>query len=278
LKAKVSYDKELAVVTKLEATGVVVKRKAPELVEVSELNPGISPCFTNDGLTVCWERTGVLWTAHRPDAESYFADKKELFAGRHPTMTSDGLEMIFLSMGDKGEGLCVAKRESTQQSFKRAVAIPELADQPQPKNPSLTPNGLNLYFNRSGNEIVVCVRETKDAPWSKPKPVPVAGKVSGFLDWPYVGDDGLTMYCCNEGAGQLSRSVGNLMVWFRTSATEPFATQKAIEPKGLPTLIGRSPRYVAATHELFFTRAVVENGKPHWSGIWVIRNFVPPEK
>jgi hypothetical protein len=215
-------------------------------------------------------------TAHRPDADSYFSEKKELFAGRHPTMTSDGLEMVFLGTGDRGESLYVAKRENAQQSFKRAIAISELADQPQPKNPSLTPNGLTLYFNRSGNEIVACVRETKDVPWSKPKPVSVQGKVSGFLDWPYVSDDGLTMYCCNEGAGHLGRGAGNLMAWSRPSVTEPFVASKTIEATGLPTLIGRSPRYVVATHELFFTRATVENGKPHWSGIWVIRNFVPP--
>ena len=115
LKAKVSYDKDLVVVTKLEATGVVVKRKALELVEVSELNPGISPCFTNDGLTVCWERTGVIWTAHRPDAESYFSEKKELFAGRHPTMTSDGLEMIFWGREIKVKG-CAWRRGRTPNS------------------------------------------------------------------------------------------------------------------------------------------------------------------
>jgi hypothetical protein len=52
LKAKVSYDKELAVVSKIEATGVVVKRKAPELVEVSELNDEANndhPWLSEDG-------------------------------------------------------------------------------------------------------------------------------------------------------------------------------------------------------------------------------------
>ena len=85
------------------------------------------------------------------------------------------------------------------------------------------------------------------------------------------------MYCCNEGAGQLSRRRREPDGVVSHFSDRTFCDPKTIEPKGLPTLIGRSPRYVAATHELFFTRAVVENGKPHWNGIWVIRNFVPPE-
>ena len=38
LKGKVSYDKDLAIVTKIEAKGTPVATKQPELVQVSELN------------------------------------------------------------------------------------------------------------------------------------------------------------------------------------------------------------------------------------------------
>lgn len=252
---------------------------APELIEVRELNPGSYPWLSEDGLTVHWERSDMIWTATRADAQSYFADKKEILPGRQPTLTADGLQIVFLGRGGDGksESLFVAKRENLRQPFRRGIAVRELADQPEPKSPSLSPDGLTLWFSRGGTEIVACVRKDKASPWSKPKPLPVVNSgISGFLYWPYLDEGGLTMYCANAGGGALLRGGGNLMVFSRATASKPFAAPRAIEVDGLPPLVGRSPRYVAATRELFFTRAVPENGKPNWIGIWVVKNFTPP--
>lgn len=282
LKAKVSYDKELAIVTKIEATGVVVKRKPPELVEVSELNPGMYPWLSEDGLTVFWERNFAIWTAHRANVESYFSEKKELFPGRQPTLTADGLEMIFLGTGrtgGRGERFSVAKRENVQQPFNRAREIAELADEEGSRNMSLSPDGLSVYFNSSGGggDLVVSVRKTKDSPWSKPRIVPIA---KGFslppLGWPYVCNDLLTLYCCNQEEGYLKRNSGNLWVLSRSSRAQPFTKPILIEVEGLPKLVGRSPRFVPGTNELFFTKMMLQHGKPQPAGIWVIRNFAPP--
>jgi hypothetical protein len=278
LQAKVTFDKDLAVVTRIEATGVVVKQKPPELVEVAELNPGSYPWLTEDGLTVFWEIDGVIWTARRTDAESYFAEKKQLFTGRHPALTADGLEMVFLgtgASGGRGEVINVATREDAQQPFTRGRRIAELAGEEEPKNLFLSPDGLSLYFN-TGGEMVVCVRKTKGSPWSKPKQVAVQGKnISGIPTWPYISDGGLTMYCCVQGGGQSQANTGNMLVLSRSSVTQPFGKPSTIEVEGTPPLYGRSPRYVAATKELFFTRAFPKGKKTTWS-IWVIRNFVTP--
>ena len=281
LQAKVTFDKDLAVVTKIEATGVVVKRKPPELVEVAELNPGSYPWLNEDGLTVFWEIDGVIWTAHRADAESYFSEKKQLFTGRHPALTGDGLEMVFLgtgASGGRGEVINVATREDAQQPFTRGRRIAELAGEEEPKNLSLSPDGLSLYFNRgSGGELVVSTRKSKDSSWTKPKPVSVQSRgISGTLGWVCVPGDGLTMYCCAQGAGQLQANTGNLLVLFRASAAQPFGKPSTIEVEGTPPLYGRSPRYVEATKELFFTRALPKGKKATSWSIWVIRNFVPP--
>jgi hypothetical protein len=136
LKAKVSYDKDLAVVTKLEATGVVVKRKAPELVQVSELNDEEDnewPSLTEDGLTVYWARNrSTIWTAHRDDPQSLFTDKKQqLFPGQMPTISSDGLELIFAGErtdGQKGVSLHVTTRSAHDKAFHRPTEIRELGE------------------------------------------------------------------------------------------------------------------------------------------------------
>lgn len=129
---------------------------------------------------------------------------------------------MFLGGGEgKSELLYVAKRENLRQPFRRGTAIRELANQPGPKNPSLSPDA-------------------------------------------------------SEGAGQLIRGGGNLMVWSRRAATTPFGAPQNIEIDGIPPLLGRCPRYVAATRELFFSRAAPEDGKPNWLGIWVVKNFTPP--
>ena len=66
------------------------------------------------------------------------------------------------------------------------------------------------------------------------------------------------------------------MVWTRKSLDEPFAEYRYIEWADIDPLVGRSPRYVSATNELFFTRlmGLDENGKKRW-GIWAVRNVTP---
>lgn len=114
LKAKVSYDKDLAVVTKIEATGTATVIKPSELIEVSELNDDGAndhPWVAEDGLTIYWDRSkyngradpkGSIWTAHREKAGSPFDNKRSLFSGKCPTLSSDGLEMILV--GDRADG------------------------------------------------------------------------------------------------------------------------------------------------------------------------------
>jgi hypothetical protein len=118
-KATVSYETELSIITKIEATGAAAGAagKAPELVEVSKLNEegrNEWPSLTKDGLTIYWTRNGsVIWTAHPDDSQSFFTDKKQLFKGRMPSISSDGLEMILASDradGQQGDSLHVTTK------------------------------------------------------------------------------------------------------------------------------------------------------------------------
>jgi hypothetical protein len=292
LKAKVSYDRELAIVTKIAATGTASERKSPELVEASELSPGWYPWVSEDGLTVYWERERTIWTASRKDAQSYFESQKPLFKGRCPTISSDGLEMVFLwerTLNDGEVSLYVTTREAADIPWKRAVEIPELHDAKFPAYPCLSDDGLTLYFSsrlfhikskeaRGGwwkGELMYTTRKNRNSPWSPPKPLPVSRHTDGCITYPHVVSGGLTMFCvnCREAPGGF---VGQLMQYSRASVNEPFVQGKLIDLKNLPQLSVATPRYIAATNELFVTRRPLPQDPVKTMGIWIIRNFVSP--
>lgn len=264
-KATVEFQRELAIVTKITATGQALGK--PKLVELTELS-GMYPSLTEDGLTVVWEEKTTIWTAHRADFDSYFTAKKKLFDGRHPALSSDGLEIVFLMSprGTEPRTLHSATRDNIDGPFKRAEELRTLRKEPDPKNPFLTADGLALYFNRSpentNNEIVVSTRRTRQDSWGAPVRLAIDNdSVQGILTFPCLTPDGLTMFCTNEGSPNLKG--GRPMVWTRAGAAEPFGNPKYVQIDGLPPLVGRSPRYVPATNELFLTS----------SGIVVVKNF-----
>jgi hypothetical protein len=116
-------------VVRLVVALVDVRRALGDLHDMDIGDPAFAASH-DPGLTVYWERNFAIWTAHRANVESYFSEKKELFPGRQPTLTADGLEVIFLGTGPtggRGERFSVAKREDVQQPFNRAHEIAELA-------------------------------------------------------------------------------------------------------------------------------------------------------
>jgi hypothetical protein len=279
LKAKVSYDKDLAVVTKLEATGVATKRKAPELVELSELNDEANNAhawLSEDGLTIYWDRTlgrkGTIWTAHREKPESPFGDKKSLFSGMCPTVSSGGLEMILV--GDRtdeeaGMSLHVATRESLDKPFSRPKEIASL----HAWSPCLSADGLTLYFCSRSFQSKTCyfTRRDKESPWSKAKVYDPPGFEDSNVSLSFITPDGLTLF----GSSQKP----SLVMLSRTSIKRPFQKPMQIEVNNRP-LFGNWPRYVSATQELFFWRIPLKDGR--WDktrpvGIWVIKNFTLPD-
>jgi len=283
-KVKLSYHDELEIVLKIDVGKHEPKpvAGAAELVEIAELLAGPNASFpwvSPDGLTIYWEgwhpEGAFTWMAHRDDAESFFKDKQQLFKGRHPTVTADGLEMLLLVDGV----LHTTARVSLDLPFKRPSLIRELKDQPQVKNPCISADGLKLYFNRhsgdSGSEFVVATRRSRDSKWTNPKHVPIQKDgLEGNLTWLSLSNDRYTLLCSHEETARIANGEATLMVWTRGTEEEAFSNYQYIKFPGMDALIGRSPRYVAATNELFFTRLVGEDqaGNKRW-GIWVVKNF-----
>lgn len=306
LKAKVAYDKDLAVVTKIEATGEAVQPgKRPELLAVSELNvegENAISCLSPDGLTVYWtqwseSKKSTVWTAHRDDPQSLFADKKELLQGGMAAVSSDGLEMIFASErsdGQKGSSLHLTTRSAPDKPFIRPTEISEFAKL-FAGAPCLSSDGLTLYFNvRSAPDdyhtatIVVSTRKDKSSAWSTPKPVPELTIDDGTLQNPLVTPDGLNLLGSQNLGPDDKGKKGNLLLWSRPALGRPFVRSGVIDPENLPPLVGATPKFVPATSELFFTRYSSEEKKRtgKWAqahperasqtvtrrSIWVVKN------
>jgi len=271
-RVTLSYHEDLEIVLKINMQND--PRQSLELLEVSELSvdgDARYPWLSQDGLTIYWEpKFGSIWVARRKNAASFFEDKRELFSGRHPTLSADELNMVCLVDG----GLYSTSRPSLEETFARPRLIRELKDEPNVKNPCLSPDGLKLYFNRQsasdGVEIVASQRSSLDARWSAPKSVSIrSDRVDGSMTWVFVSGDSDKLFCSSQG-GRPGPN-GNLMLWQRSNASQPFRDFSYIQIPGTERLVGRSPRYVAATNELFFTRPMEDK---KWT-IWVIKNFDP---
>lgn len=283
LKASIEYDKGLEIVTRIVATGNALG--APELLEVSELNPGTFPWLSDDGLTIYWRGEDGIYTATRSNPNALFANKRLLLTlsagGGMPTLSQDGLYMVLWIEGVFHS----TTRPSVEEPFERPRQIREFLDQDRPWNPCLSPDGLTIYFNRrrlepDGSrpyEFAFSKRSSRNEPWSKPEPLPIQRDgIEGNLQKLYVTADGCSLYCTHL-ARENKFEKGNLMVWWRATTKEPFAEHRYIEIKGLPPLAGECPRYVLATNELFFERSYPkDSGKK--AGIWVVKNFVPPTR
>lgn len=228
--AKIDYETNLEIVTKIEVTGEA-QPAPPALVELAELNSGtftVDPWISPDGLTIYWTIDGTIWTAKRNDATALFENKRRLLKGRHATVTADGLCMVLLgprSDGRPGESLYESERSSVDDTLSRPREIRELQDEPSPKSPCLSPDGLTLYFNRSRNEgaeFAYATRNSLNEPWSHARLLPVdAGDIDGHLTWAFVMNDGLTMLCSAEGLKDAGET-GSLLMLSRKSKVAPF--------------------------------------------------------
>ena len=83
------------------------------------------------------------------------------------------------------------------------------------------------------------------------------------LTWPMLSDDGVTLFFCHGGDAAPE-------VWWATRVDRnvPFAEYHPAMIDG-KVLIGRAPRYVSATDELYIT---VKSQQTGWD-LYVVRDF-----
>jgi|GEM_PF-1111580 len=274
-QVKLTYDANLQLVTRIQLLpedGNAASPNAPRMIEATELggkNPSY-PSVTADGRTLFWEDEGMIWTAQRENSDSLFQDRKQLLRGRHPAISGDGKYLVFLaprSDGQKGESLFSAIRQSTG-GLTRPVELQEFRQLTDVKCPILSGDGKTLHFVVNG-ELLSSTRRTSRGPWSDPKPLseehPALKDVE--MMWPFVSPDGLHILC-TDTTRKPNESKPNLVVWSRSDPHATFERAGYLVAEGLPDLVGRSPRYLPSTRELFLTRY-----SPGRASIWIIQNF-----
>jgi hypothetical protein len=292
-KVTIAYHEGLEIVLKIEASG-----RKPQIFDLSEINtdgfewhPWLSP----DGLTIHWdanvagEKDKWIWTAKRKNSDSMFDGKKRIMKGRWPTLTPDGLQLFLLRPTPSGkrtpkgrpvETLHMATRATLDDSFQRPREISQLALSGGKVllDPSLSFDGLTLYFVLKNIDTFVLhsTRRTAfNAPWQTPKPLKIDLKAisEGIVSSPFVTSDSMFLLCSHELRKGYRWGTGGILVWRRSSATASFADPIYLKVPGIIDLYGVSPRYVAATNELFFV-STRPNNDNDWD-LWLIKNFDP---
>lgn len=274
-KVSVTYNKDLDVITAIQATGDV---QTSEFVTIAELD-GSFPTLTQDGRMVFYESRGssepMITSATRDNSDRPFENVEQLFPGRHPAISGDGLELIFLHLpaGKKTRTLHVATRKSLKEPFGRLLEIRELSHFAYPRGAFLAEDALTLCFRSSeeDGQIVQAIRKTRTSPWSKPQPLltpDVERKLGGMLTWPALSNDGLALLATLE-KGNSYEKTSNLYVLTRSDPSQPFSQATPIENDALPPLV-RSPRFVESTKELFISG--VPNTEPQFA-IGVVKGF-----
>ena len=284
----------------LSAQSANASPSTSRLEPITELNTPHSDSFawvSPDGLRIYFTRQAEpnekpqTYRATRTSTDAPFRPAEYLSSMRHAVMSGDELYMIGID-GDRSEvKLHHARRSSVNSDFAPTSVIDELADQANPKSPWLGSNGLNLVFQRkdsvggypgkvasddatSQTEFVLCRRPSIDSKWSEPRRLPLLDDplYSDALTWPSLSDDGLTLFFCN-GGGRFPE----VMYATRSHRQSAFGSPRKVAIDGKP-LLGRAPRYVEATRELFVTRYSDASGQSENWDLWVVKDFVPDRR
>lgn len=293
---KVAYDDGLEI-----ATSIVVgeddggDQGPTETINLDELNSPNSDtavCPSRNGLEVFWTVSKGdgnstefnIWTARRKNSDSLFTDKKQLFSGHSPVLSSDGLELYFRNAD--GDGIKLAVRKSFDDDFTRPLPVPSLTFPGQDPAPRwLTEDGLTLYLDMKSSggphqTWEVNRTNTKDT-WKKPKLVKAEfSRMPKDFRFTQVcaSADNLHLYCVVDFPPRGIR-IGILS---RTKVGGPFTEWNEIpllNPQGqYPVCL--KPVFVPETNELFLVSrqffndpAMAEKQK---MDLWVIKNFRSP--
>lgn len=180
----------------------------------------------------------------------------------HPTLSADGLCLVFFSEGDGEEyGLFECRRQSTTDPFGPRVHLSNhlVPDANLNMTPTLSPDGLHLIFasHTDCTNLYQTHRATRDSPWEPAVLLSDAIVSDVHETYGRVTSDGLKLYFCSNRHDIVD---DNLNIWRSERATReaPWPAPSLVEPRVNTLLLESCPHPLQNGRDLLFVRA---NGK-----------------
>ncbi len=174
-----------------------------------------------------------------------------------PTITADGLELIFASdrtgtLG--GMDLWIATRTSPAQPFGVASRVPSVNGPANEDQPWLSPDGLTLYFSSDGfgtADVFMSTRSSRAMAWSAPVNVvelssPAIDQVGGL-----TADQLAIVLASDRGGGTAPQK--DLYIASRATTTDAWSTPVLVSELSTP-LEEASPTFAGGGQAVYFTR------------------------
>lgn len=177
-------------------------------VNTTDIEEG--PTMTADGLNLLFHRSPtpssrVIFEATRATIDVPFGNAVNVgpevnFGPAHPAVSPDGLTLLFSAGDATGERLYQSTRASRNDPFGPAVSLGGLIGNQSAESPSLSSDGLTLFFTawdsaHVTNDIYQASRNNVGDPWGNVVMLSSAVNVPGYNDaMPSISSDGLRLF------------------------------------------------------------------------------------
>lgn len=119
----------------------------------------------------------------------------------NPSLTPDELTIFFTGTsvpgGQDGYDIWMATRHNKSSPFINAINLAEINSPEQDAHPSISPDGLTLYFDSERNgtgQLFKATRDSLDTPFNNPEHLSFFDSLGDFLCYPSPSRDGTAFY------------------------------------------------------------------------------------
>ena len=119
-------------------------------------------------------------------------------------LSADGLELVFTSNRTGNRDLYRATRSAITAAFDPPTSIAEVSTAANEDDAYVTPDGKELWFNRTSGTLITIFRATRQGatgPFGAPAAVPGVNQGGITSEGPFLTRDGLTIYFDSDRGG-----------------------------------------------------------------------------